>query len=123
MDLVAVPKTVTAWRDYFREPARWPPIVVTKSFHKTRASVFCSLPFGRAITPILLDRRSYYPPEMHDNCIHQPDLLLTFSDGSRVLDVEVLHELFNNDVQNQRRRIRDCGPADYGRCFYKTPAT
>jgi len=87
MDLVAVPKTVTAWRIIFREPARWASHSRYKSFHKTRPGILVPTILVAQLTPILLDRRSYYPPEMHDNCIHQPDLLLTFSDGSKSLDV------------------------------------
>jgi len=87
MDLVAVPKTVTAWRIIFASQRDGPPIVVTNRFTKPGPGILVPTNLVAQLTPILLDRRSYYPPEMHDNCIHQPDLLLTFSDGSKSLDV------------------------------------
>jgi hypothetical protein len=39
------------------------------------------------LTTILLDEHSYMPPDLGDNCIHEPDLLFIFGQAAKKLDI------------------------------------
>jgi hypothetical protein len=104
LNLVAVTKTITAWRIIFASQPDGPPIVVTNRFTKPGPGILVPTNLVAQMTTILLDRHSYWPPEVGDNCIHQPDLFLTFSDGAKSLDV-----LFCMDCSVMMVRIKQGG--------------
>ena len=87
LSLVASLVTVRAWRIIFTHQDDGPPKPIINRFTKPGPGVLISTNLVAQLTKILIDGHSYMPPDVSDNCIHEPDLLLTFSDGRRTLDV------------------------------------
>jgi len=87
LSLVASPKSVTAWRTIGSFAASRSFADLTNRFNKAGVGIAVSSNLVAQLTKILQDERSYMPPESHDNCIHEPDLVLTFSDGRKDLDL------------------------------------
>ena len=87
LSLMASQKSVTAWRTIGAFTANSSFTDLTNRFNKAGVGTLVSSNLVTQLTKILLDERSYMPPEWHDHCIHEPDLVLTLSDGAKNLDV------------------------------------
>jgi hypothetical protein len=87
-NLVRSSTSVMAWRTVGSfSPSDSIADMMSKRFSKSGAGAAVSSNLVAQLSKILLDERSYMSPEWHDNCIHTPDLVLTFSDGKKSLDV------------------------------------
>jgi hypothetical protein len=87
VSLVASPKTVTAWRTVgsFQPSESYQDSL--KHFTKSGTGILVPPDLVIQFTNILLNERSYISRSVVDQCIHEPDLVLTFSDGTRDLDL------------------------------------
>ena len=87
LSLVVSPKSVTAWRTIGSFAASRSFADMTNRFSKAGVGIALSSNLVAQLTQILVEEHSYLSPEWHDNCIHEPDLVLTFSDGTKHLEV------------------------------------
>ena len=86
-NLVASASQVTTWRTVgsFQTSKSFEDMM--KRFNKAGTGTVVSSNLAAQLSRILLDEHSYMSPEVRDNCIHEPDLCLTLSDGKKSLDV------------------------------------
>ncbi|MGD0816723.1 MAG: hypothetical protein ABSA83_24290 [Verrucomicrobiota bacterium] len=87
LSLVASPKTVKAWRTVgslkhhglgrYEDYASY--------FNKSGTGVLVPTNLVTQLSKFLLDERNY--SSVRDDCVYQPELVLTFSDGTRNLDL------------------------------------
>ena len=88
VSLVASPKNVTAWRtDSSLQPSESYEVSLLKHFTKSGVSISVPPDLVMQLTNVLLNERSYISRRIADQCIHEPDLVLTFSNGARDLDL------------------------------------
>ncbi|MGB7748754.1 MAG: hypothetical protein WBN75_15880 [Verrucomicrobiia bacterium] len=71
--LIESPKNVKAWR--------------TIGFKKNGEGIVVPANVISRLTKILTNGKSYLPPDWRDHCIHKPDLVFNFSDGTRSIDL------------------------------------
>jgi hypothetical protein len=87
LSLVAFPKTVTAWRTVGAFQPVQSQEDELKRFTKSGTGVLVPTDVFMQLTNILLNEHSYISRSVADSCMHEPDLILTFSDGTRDLDL------------------------------------
>jgi len=85
VSLIASPQTVTAWRTIGSFTSITNSEDLLKHFNKSGAGVLVPPDLVMQLTNVLLDKRSYL--NVADACIHVPDLVLTFSNGTNDLDL------------------------------------
>jgi hypothetical protein len=85
-NLIASPKTVTAWRTVGSFGLITSGADMANRFKKVGSGVTVPSNLAVQLAGILLDDRSYESPDVADSCIHVPDLVVTFSDAKKQLD-------------------------------------